>query len=415
MILFALLALSEPTVVDLSQPQPTEPPAHAEVRFEDLDAHVQPAPAEPSPRRGTIAMPMDDFTSRQRMAAEEDRPGNEYPRKHTLFMNFGGGELKNGEDNSAESRSSLAEIGNYPTFTGGEPKALAAIQAIESDLSPFGVRVVYLERPEKLVPYTMAMIGGQWEDTTLNNPAGGVAATADCGAINQRRVVYVFADGGWSALDIAATAAQEAGHAWGLDHTYNCDSVMSYCFGAEDKVFSDTCDELCELDCQLPANCRVTHEMFCGADSDQQNEVEELAWLFGGDAPDMAAPSVEIISPADGTVFQEGEPVDIVSMISDDFGGYAWKYKVERDGETTYDQVNYNRDVDDMNRPFLQFVGLDPGEYVFTVQATDHADQIGEDSITITVQGAVDPTAVAQQIVELLRRYGINLGAVITT
>ena len=199
------------------------------------------------------------------------------------------------------------------------------------------------------------------------------------------RSTRVQGDG--SALDIAATAAQEAGHAWGLDHTYNCDSVMSYCFGAEDKVFSDTCDELCELDCQLPANCRVTHEMFCGADSDQQNEVEELAWLFGGDAPDMAAPSVEIISPADGTVFQEGEPVDIVSMISDDFGGYAWKYKVERDGETTYDQVNYNRDVDDMNRPFLQFVGLDPGEYVFTVQATDHADQIGEDSITITVQG----------------------------
>lgn len=34
--------------------------------------------------------------------------------------------------------------------------------------------------------------------------------------------------------------------------------------------------------------------------------------------------------------------------------------------------------------------------------------------VSITVQGAIDPTAVANQLVELLRRYGVNVGAVIT-
>jgi MYXO-CTERM domain-containing protein len=384
--LLALARLGEP--VDLGEPMVASPPARPEVRFHDLDAFVRPPRADAGPRRGTIAEPMDELTTRRRLDAEEDLPGNEYPRKHTLFMNFSGADLKTGEDNSAEDRSQLAQMGNYPVFTGGEPKALAAIQALASDLAPFGVTIVYEQRPDKLLPYTMAMIGGEWMDTQLDNPAAGVAATADCGALNQRRIVYVFADGGWSALEIASTAAQEAGHAWGLDHSYNCDSVMSYCLGADDKIFSNTCDDLCELDCQLPANCRVTHEMFCGADSDQQNEVEELTWLFGGAEPDMEPPTVEIVSPEDGAVIPEGEAVPIVANISDDFGGYAWKYVVTRDGEPWYDQVAYDRGVDEQGVPMLEFVNLEPAEYVFEVVATDHAHDPVSDSITITVQGA---------------------------
>ncbi len=385
MIALLLFTLAEPHVVDLGAPPPTDPPGRDRVRFDQLDDHVQPPPAVPSPRRGTIA---PGFTTADPIGLEdENKPGSEYPRKHTLYLNFAGADLMSGGDNSATNRSQLAENGPYPVFTGGEPKAIAAAQSLEADLAPFGVRVVYLERPPELLPYTMAMIGGEWMDTQLDSPAGGVAAAADCGATNQRRVVYVFADGGWSALEIASTAAQEAGHAWGLDHSYNCDSVMSYCAGAADKIFSDVCDDLCELDCQLPANCRETHEMFCGAGSDQQNEVEELAWLFGTDAPDMEAPTVEILQPEEGAMFAMGEPVDVVSMISDDYGGYAWKYHVERDGEVTYDQVNYTRDVDDMDRPYLQFVNLDPGEYTFTVIAMDHADQLGEASVHVTVMG----------------------------
>ena len=169
MILFALLALTEPTVVDLSAPQPSDPPAGDRVRFEDLDDYVLPPPAVPSPRRGTIA---PAFTTADAVGLEdENKPGSEYPRKHTLYLNFAGAELMSGGDNSATNRSQLAENGPYPVFTGGEPKAIAAAQSLEADLAPFGVRVVYLERPPELLPYTMAMVGGEWMDTQLDSPA----------------------------------------------------------------------------------------------------------------------------------------------------------------------------------------------------------------------------------------------------
>ena len=44
-------------------------------------------------------------------AAWEDIEGNQYPRKHTLFLNFNGGVLQNGADNSAENQSMLALAG----------------------------------------------------------------------------------------------------------------------------------------------------------------------------------------------------------------------------------------------------------------------------------------------------------------
>jgi len=387
-----------PAVVDLSAPHPRRPEPARGPSVHELDDYLQPPPAEPTPRRGTIAEPIDDLTARRRLADMHDLPGNEYPRKHTVYMNFTGGDLMSGEDNSAENRSDLAENGAYPVFTGGEAKAVAAAQAFGSDVEPFGIEVVYLERPPQLLPYTMVMVGGTWEDTQLDGPAGGVAATADCGALNQRRVVYVFADGGWSAVEIASTSAQEAGHAWGLDHTYNCTSVMSYCLGPGDGTFSNTCDELCELDCQLPANCRVTHEMFCGAGNDQQNDVEELAWIFGTNAPDMEAPTVEILEPADGIEVPEMGSVDVVSDIADDYGGYAWKYVVERDGEIWYDQVAYDRGGDEEGHAFLQFANLQPGAYVFTIEVLDHAGQTASDSVSLTVLGgAADTTGTGDE------------------
>ncbi|MCX4239515.1 hypothetical protein [Paraliomyxa miuraensis] len=328
--------------------------------------------------------------------AVEDIPGNEYPRKHTLFMNFNGGMLYASADNSAENRSTLAKQAVYPTYEGGEQKALSIIQAVQEDVAAYGINVVYLSRPNKTVPYTMEMVGGQWTDTNIDSPAGGVAPGADCGALGQRHVVYTFASGGTSATQAANTASQEAGHAWGLDHTFNCGSVMSYC-GIANGVFSDSCDGLCETQCQGPnsAGCRLTHEEFCGVGNDQQNEDAELAWLFGGNEPDMEAPMVEIVEPVDGLEIPEGGDVDVRSLISDDYGGYGWYYVITQDGEEMANFVDYERQVDDDYRPALNLAGLPAGVWVVTVGAEDHFGHITEDSVTIYVgtpneSGSVD-------------------------
>lgn len=324
---------------------------------------------------------------------EQVIPGNEYPRKHTLFLNFNGGMLYSGADNSAEDKSTLARQGVYPTYEGGEQKALSIIQNVQEDVANFGIVITYAERPNKTVPYTMEMVGGSWTDTNIDSPAGGVAPGADCGALGQRHVVYTFASGGTSATQAANTASQEAGHAWGLDHTLNCGSVMSYC-GSGDGVFSDVCDSFCETQCQGPGSigCRLTHEEFCGVDSERQNEQAELGWLFGGNEPDMEAPVVDIISPEDGAELDEGAEVDIRSIISDNYGGYGWYYYITQNGDVVADFVDYDRQVDLDYRPALNLAGLTAGEWVITVGAEDHFGHITEDTVTIYVGGAAAGT-----------------------
>ena len=221
-----------------------------------------------------------------------------------------------------------------------------------------------------------------------------MAPGADCGALGQRHVVYSFASGGTSATQVANTASQEAGHAWGLDHTFNCESVMSYC-GIADGHFSNTCDGLCETQCQGPnsAGCRLTHEEYCGEGNDQQNEDAELSFIFGGNEPDMEAPSVEIVEPMDGLEVPDGADVDVRSIIGDDYGGYGWYYRITRDGEVVVDQVDYERQVDEQYRPALNLGGLTTGTWVITVGAEDHFGHITEDSVTVFVGVASDSSS----------------------
>ncbi|MEM6295995.1 MAG: hypothetical protein AAGA54_32280 [Myxococcota bacterium] len=347
-------------------------------------------------QRGSVVLPADVANGLKDVGtgpifAVEDIPGNKYPRKHTLFLNFGGGMLFTGTDNSAEDRSTLAKQGVYPTFGGGESVALSIIQAVEADFAPYGIRVIFDYRPRKVVPYTMEMVGGTWQDTNIDSPAGGVAPGADCGALGQRHVVYTFSNGG-SVLGAASTISQEAGHAYGLDHTFDCSSVMSYC-GGGDKSFREGCQGLCEAQCQGPnsAGCRLTHEMFCGEGNDQQDDAAEMAWIFGGNEPDMEPPTVDIQSPADGDSFEVGANVELRAVVDDNYGGFGWKYTIVKDGEVVFDQPDYDRDVDAEFRAALNLSNLEEGVWEMTVEVEDQYEHVTSQTVTITVGDAVAP------------------------
>lgn len=344
-------------------------------------------------QKGSVVMPspvVDGFedVGTGPIFAVEDIPGNKYPRKHTLFLNFNGGMLYTGSDNSAEDRSTLAKQGVYPVFGGGESQALSIIQAVEADFQPFGIRIMYESRPRKVVPYTMEMVGGSWTDTNIDSAAGGVAPGADCGALGQRHVVYTFSNGA-SVLTAASTIAQEAGHAYGLDHTFDCSSVMSYC-GGGDKAFRSGCSGLCEAQCQgvNSAGCRLTHEMFCGEGNDEQDDVAEMAWIFGGNEPDMEPPTVEIQSPLDGEEIPAGADVELRAVVDDNYGGFGWKFTIRKDGEIVYDQPDYDRDVDGEFRAALNLTSLDTGVWTFTVEAEDQYEHVTSQTVTVSVGGA---------------------------
>ena len=397
-----------PRHLDMSTAKPLEERAAPEpgLRFEDLDSVMTDAPLTvPDQRiRADVSLPpgwtqIGDGVVPTPVAqgfevdpvpqgAFEDIPGNKYPRKHTLYLNFVGANLMPvSNDISAEDLSALAGSAPFPAFTQGESTAVAIAQAVTNDLAAYGVRVVYLDRPDPMVPYTMEMMGGSWQDTSIDSPAGGVAPSADCGALNQRHVVFTFTEGAAGASRLANTASQEAGHAWGLDHTLNCGSVMSYC-GGGDQSFSTNCDTLCEEQCQgaNTIGCRLQHEMFCGEGSDAQNEQAELQFLFGDDTPDLEPPTIIIDSPANGDLFPPGASVDFRAVLDDDFGGVGWRNIVVKDGETFLDEIDYGKEnLDEDGRIAINLTGLDLGHYEITVIAADHADHITEATVEFDV------------------------------
>ncbi len=375
--------------------------------FHDLDELAGPA-REPAAdhvgnlpegwvQRGSVVLPepvaqgIKDVDP-EPVPAWEMVPGNEYPRKHTVFLNFNGGMLFSGKDNSAESKSTLARQGIYPSFGGGQSAATAAANAFAIDVQRFGIRVMYETRPSKLVPYTMVMIGGRWTDTNLEDPAGGVAPGADCEARGQRHVVYTFINSG--SIGVANVSSQEAGHAWGLDHTTNCNSVMAYC-GGGNKVFASTCDPLCESACQGPnsAGCRLTHEKYCGVGADRQNEDDELSFIFGGNEPDMEPPEVAVLEPEDQATYPAGSTVRIRASVGDNYGGVGWHLYLDHDGEAVIDEVDYFKDyIDDDFNAAINATNLPPGTYTFRIKAEDHADHVVEDQVVFYVDDDGTPT-----------------------
>jgi len=330
-------------------------------------------------QREEVAMGLKDVDP-EPSAAYEDIEGNQYPRKHTLFLNFNGGVLYGGADNSAEDKSALARAGHpYPVWEKAESSALAVIQRVKEDVSSLGVRVAYEARPSKTVPYTMAMVSGDWTDVNIDSPAGGVAPGTDCEARGQRHVVFVFDNS-------ASTVGQEAAHSWGLDHTLGSDRIMSYQSGFN-KHFGDNCQSLCEAQCQGPGTigCRLIHEKYCGVGSERQNDLAELAYVFGTNEPDTAPPEVQILAPADGLQVEVGGSVQIMGEVHDDYGGVGWKLTIKVDGEVAFDEVDYDRAL------FWNLQKLPAGVYEVTLEAEDHADHIVRDTITFTV-GAAGPT-----------------------
>ncbi len=308
----------------------------------------------------------------------DSRRGGEVPRRGTVFLNFTGGVLNTGGENSAENRSGIARSGHeYPPFSGGETKAIAVAQAVQQDFATWAIRVVYDPRPPKLLPYTMAMVGGHYTDTS-SGPASGVAPI-DCEDFGQRNVCYSFTNGE-PATSQANVISQEVAHTYGLEHTYGGDRIMSY-EGGGDKIFGSNCQETFALPNQA-SGCQGVNKCHCG-DPDRQNDASTIGFIYAAAGPDNEPPTIALTAPPDGSTFAEGEEIIVDFDPNDDFGGYGWKLMVENEGgELLVDQADYDRALT------FKINGLPPGVYTFTGVVMDHADQTGTHAITVTVTSA---------------------------
>jgi MYXO-CTERM domain-containing protein len=314
----------------------------------------------------------------------DPRPGLEFPRRGTIFLNFLGGVLYAMGENSAENYSNIARSGHpYPVFAGGETLAIAVAQAVQADFAAWQIRVLYDPRPPKVLPYTMAMVGGSYSDTT-SGPAGGVAPI-DCEDFGLRNVCYSFTNTE-PATSQANVVSQEVAHTYGLEHTYGADRIMSY-EGGGDKIFGSNCQETFALPNQ-GNGCQGINKCWCG-DGDFQNDSLTIGVIYAPPGPDITPPTIAITAPEDGAVFQTTDTIVVTfGDVWDDYGGYGWKLVVDNaeTGEVLVDQVDYDRAL------MFELFGMPPGTYHLTAHIMDQADQIAEHTITIIIEGEASGT-----------------------
>lgn len=307
------------------------------------------------------------------------------PRRHTLYLEFDGAALTwipdPDDENAALGTSFLAnfEGSEVPAYDGDARDRQAVAQAVAAHMAEIGVRVVFEARPSDTVPYTMAVVGGDWTDIQADAPVRGVAPNVDCQRLNPRHTVFAFVGPDEEPAMQATTISQEAAHAWGLDHVLGPGLVMSYELDPPLTEFSDGCVPLCEEACQGPDTifCLEEHEEHCAPG--EQDSLAELRMTFGDAVPDLEAPSVDIVTPTDGEVFAPGSDIAVEASITDDFGGVGWRLLVERDAETLVDEVAFDR------RTTWTLTGVPAGTYAITVEAEDHADHVTTRTVTVEV------------------------------
>lgn len=184
-----------------------------------------------------LALPAeDDLVDLKRLF----RPEVEPPR--LVYLHRGPVALAAGRDASDENRSSVLLVGELqraelPGFSGGDRAWQAIVRCVREQFSPFAVEVT--DRRPPAAGYVMVVFAGAPGDIGIKRRAITGLAPFTGGVIPDP---VVFAFGKSLRGDLRATCetiAMEVAHAYGLDHAYLCQDVMSYLGGCGPKRFVD--------------------------------------------------------------------------------------------------------------------------------------------------------------------------------
>ena len=252
----------------------------------------------------------------------------------TLYLNrcVGGCVIHKAGINDARTRTSSIPKGNATDYTvspfaWGDAEWDAIVQCMKEVYSPYKVTVTD-EPPAAGVAYNEAIIAGS--DEELGVSAGGIApVTGDCMPYNYV-ISFSFANDygpNGRVFQLCRVAAQESGHAYGLDHAFEfldgssaCRDPMSYRLDCGGQRFfrneAAVCGEYNARDCA------------CGP---TQNSHLKLLGALGAATPITRPPEVTVTSPADGATITAG--THVISTASAQRGiktvelwlnGYLW-------------------------------------------------------------------------------------------
>lgn len=299
--------------------------------------------------------------------------------------------------NSAKSCTSMVdELTEFPAY-GNAAQRAALAQQVAAYYEPYDVTVT-TARPPEYMPYTLQAIGGAPALIDQTGICG--LGHLECGATARNRVGVVFPEG--DGCTPSKTAAHEAGHNFGLEHTIDADDIMSYTLVYDGfYAFRDACMPLFHETEDESAACPLTHAKFC-PDGEQQNSHGELLATMGPRRSDALAPQVEV-EPADGSVFTTDDTIIVAANVVEDgnFVGARWTWVGGLPEELPFGHDRCTNDA--CTEPFANILG-DPsspwdylvlqgppvGEYLFVFEVMDTS---GNETVVDVAFTVVDPPA----------------------
>jgi MYXO-CTERM domain-containing protein len=292
-----------------------------------------------------------------------------------LYINFDGAVLQDGCGNDSRyDCSTLSGLfaGYVGPFTGNESQRMNILQATRKTLADFGVQVV-TRRPPDDVNYTMVIYGDLGPQSFA-----GIAPYIDCEDLRDNDTSFTQ---GFAGSNTGSTVIlQEAAHTWGLEHVDGLFDVLNPFKAANNsQSFTDECLKIVgstdvEND-RTPGVCNQIHTLFC--DAGYQNSYREMLHLFGTHVPDVEAPTLDIVYPADGDVFALPTTFSLLGDIDDNLHPQFYHVEIYNRDEMIFEKTDIGLDL----------VLSDPpeGDYDIRVVITDEEGNATEDTVQFTI------------------------------
>ena len=225
---------------------------------------------------------------------EEVAPAHGGDEPLVIFLNRDGGTYRPGTSNAADNTTTLVDqpstVAPWSVSDAGWQQVVGCVEQL---LSRWHVEVT--DQDPGAAPHLEVVVAGRPGDIGMPGNYGGVAPiSSDCRVIPEP-IVFTFAElFGTSYASVCEVTAQEIAHTFGLDHELLCSDPMSY-LACGPKSFQDV---------EAPCGEDSERECFCGGAT--QNSVAMLDERIGAAGAGNPAPSLAIVSPADGAAVAPG-------------------------------------------------------------------------------------------------------------
>jgi hypothetical protein len=308
-------------------------------------------------------------------AAAQATPGQ-------LYLNFSDGTetlVKADVDNAARNESGLGAAApypafNWPGFADGSVDRRDLIRTITRRVHeaflPYNILVTTTRPPE--APYTMVFIGGSPALFGFDARVAGVAPM-DCGNVEASNVVFTFPTAlRGNVHGLFATVAQEAAHAYGLEHTSDPSDLMFPRVDPAQRRFQDRAS-------------RIDGQRLCGREI--QNSHERLLEILGAWPADVPKP-VDDGGPADtappAITFEEPAPGATVRQ------PFVLRASVRDDGSVDAVTVEAAGSAREALRPpwAWSLAGFPPGPLSIAVTAVDSSGNRASATLEVVVADA---------------------------